>query len=151
MLIKQKRGPDVYMEKISYNEYRNRTNQPSYWYNLTPHPITLVVSEIPPRTIHDIHRVLCVIFPPYGKVARVAFDEPKIEIVDGFKIHHSTPIKEIADLPPAMPNVYYVVSALVREQLRGSNRTDVFSPDTGATAIRNDKGAVFAVRAFQKA
>jgi len=151
MLIKQKKGQDIYMEQISYNEYRKRTGQPSYWYNLTPHPITLVVSEIPPRTPHDIHRVLCVIFPPYGKVARVAFDESKVDIVDGFTIHHSTPVKEIADLPNPMPNVYYLVSALVREQLRSSNRNDVFSPDTGATAIRNDRGSVFAVRAFQKA
>jgi hypothetical protein len=152
MIIKQKRNqPDIYMEKISYDEYRKRTNHPSYWYNLTPHPVTLVVSELPPRTHYDVHRILCVEFPASGTVARIEFDEPKVQMIDGFRVHDTTPVKGIANLPEPKLNVMYLVSSLVREQLRGQHRSDVFSPDTGTTAVRNEKGAVFAVRALQRA
>lgn len=139
------------MEKISYEEYRKRTNQPSYWYNLTPHPISLVIAESPPKSIRDYHRVLCVEIPASGTIARVEFSEPEMHEIDGFKIHEAITVKGIVYLPDPIPNVMLLVSALVREQLRNSGRMDVFSPDTGITAIRNEKGAVFAVRALQRA
>lgn len=151
MYFKQKRGPDVYMEKISYDEYRKRTNQASYWYNLTPHPITLVIAETPPQTPYDVHKILCVEFPATGQVARIEFDNPSVKNIEGFKVHDNTPVKGIINLPEQKPNVMLLVSALIREQLRGNNRTDIFSPDTGKTAFRNDKGGIFAVRALQRA
>ena len=152
MLIKQKRGlTDVFMEKISYEDYRRRTNQPTYWYNLTPHPVSLIISEMEPKTEYDVHRVLAVEFPASGTVARVEFEEPEIFMYDGFRVHETTPFKGIIYLPEKKPNVCLLVSSLVREQLRDSNRTDVYSPNTGFTALRNDKGAVFAVRALQRA
>ena len=152
MIFKQKRGsPDIFMEKISYDEYRKRTNHASYWYNLTPHPITLVIAESAPKNIHDYHRILCVEIPASGTIARVEFSEPEIQEIDGFKIHEAITVKGIVYLPEPIPNVMLLVSGLVREQLRNSGRMDVFSPDTGITAIRNDKGGVFAVRALQRA
>jgi hypothetical protein len=152
MIIKQKRGyPDVFMEKISYDEYRRRVNHATYWYNLTPHPVNLIISEIPPRSMYDVHRVLCVEFPASGNVARVEFGDPDVLSIDGFKVHENVPVLGVVYLPEKKENVMLLVSALVREQLRGQKRDDVFSPDTGITALRNDKGAIFAVRALQRA
>jgi len=151
MFFKQKNGPDVYLQKMSYDDFREKTNQPTYWCNLTPHPITLVISETPPKTMYDTLNVICVVFPATGQVARVEFGLPQAQIIDGFRIHDTVPIKGIISLPEPKPNVMLLVSALVREQLRGSGRTDVFSPDTGTTALRNEKGGVFAVRALQRA
>lgn len=152
MNIRQKKGfPDVVLQKISYDEFRLRTNHPSYWINLTPHPINLIVSEMEPKSIYDVHRVLCVEFPVSGNVARVEFGEPDVSIIDGFRVHENVPINGVVFLPESRDNINLIVSALVREQLRGQGRTDVFSPDTGSTALRNDKGAVFAVRALQRA
>jgi hypothetical protein len=139
------------MNKISYDEYRRRTNHGAYWYNLTPHSINLVISEVNPRTPRELFQVLCVEFPPSNSIARVEFDEPTVQVIDGFTIHENVPIKGLINLPSYVPNINLLVSALVREQLRGKNRFDVFSPDTGLTALRNDKGGVFAVRALQRA
>lgn len=150
-VIKNKFGDMVSINTISYDEYRKRTNHNSYWYNYTPHPINLVVSEINPKNKNDMIQVLCVIFPPYGVIARVEFGEPTVENLDGFTIHDNTPIVGVVNLPNQIPNVNLLVSALVREQIRGQSRTDIFSPDTGVTAIRTDKGKVIAVRALQRA
>lgn len=152
MLIKQKRGfPDVFMEKISYDDYRRRTNQATYWYNLTPHPVSLIISEMEPKTDYDVQRVLAVEFPASGTVARVEFEEPTVVMYEGFRVNEKTTVKGIIYLPEKKPNVCLLVSSLVREQLRENNRDDVYSPDTGFSALRNDKGAVFAVRALQRA
>lgn len=152
MLFKQKRGlPDVLMEKMPYEEYRKRKNHSSYWYNLTPHPITIVVAESLPKYTNDYHQILCVEIPASGTVARVEFSEPEIQELDGFQIHEASIVKGIVYLPEPIPNIMLLVSGLVREQLRNAGRTDVFSPDTGLTAIRNEKGGVFAVRALQRA
>lgn len=152
MVIKQKRGlPNVFMEKITYDEFLEKTNHKTIWINLTPHPINLILSEIESKIIDVYHRVLSVEFPPSGSVARVEFGNPDVIFIDGFRIHENIPVKGIIYLPEKRENTMYIVSSLVREQLRGCSRDDVFSPDTGITALRNDKGSVFAVRALQRA
>ena len=152
MVIKQKRGfPAIYMEKITYDEYLEKTNYKTNWINLTPHPINLILSEIESNIIDGYHRVLSVEFPPSGSVARVDFGEPDVVHIDGFRIHENIPVRGIVYLPEKREHTMYIVSSLVREQLRNQNRDDVFSPDTGVTALRNDKGSVFAVRALQRA
>lgn len=150
-VIKNKFGDSVSINTMSYEEYRKRTNHNSYWLNYTPHPISLVVSEITPKNRNDAIQVLCVVFPPYGVIARVEFGDPTVEVIDNFTIHDNSPIVGVINLPNPVPNVNILVSALVREQLRGSGRADVFSPDTGVTAVRTDKGKVIAVRALQRA
>lgn len=152
MVIKQKRGfPNIFMEKITYDEFVEKTNYDNVWINLTPHPINLILSEIESKIIDEYHRVLTVEFPPSGSVARVDFGNPEVINVDGFRIHENIPVKGVVYLPEKKKNIMYIVSSLVREKLRGCNRDDVFSPDTGITALRNDKGSVFAVRALQRA
>ena len=150
-LFKTKEKSLVSVNNITYDEYRKRTNHPSYWVNYTPHPIHLVISEIAPLHKNDAWKVLCVEFPPSGIVTRIEFGDPTVENIDGFTIHDNVPITGIVNLPTYIPNVNLLVSGFVREQMRGTNRTDIFSPDTGTTALRNEKGKVVAVRALQRA
>lgn len=57
------------------------------------------------------------------------------------------PVKgEVTGLPDAEWGVLIIVSAMVREL--ASHRKDVISPDTGPSAIRNDKGHIIAVKGF---
>lgn len=48
-----------------------------------------------------------------------------------------------------IPHTIYVVSALVASRCAG--RPDVYSPDTGPTAIRDDEGRIVAVRGLVRA
>ena len=52
---------------------------------------------------------------------------------------------EVEGLPAPQEGTIYIVSGMVLSALQGS-RADVFAPDTGADAIRNDKGHIIAVR-----
>lgn len=97
-------------------------------------------------------------FPASGTVARVSSTQqvlPNIEIpmeVDtgglGTYTVNKTVWGEVIDLPAPEADVFYLVSALVLGQC--TNRPDVIGPDTGPTAVRNDKGHIVAVRGFVK-
>jgi hypothetical protein len=50
-------------------------------------------------------------------------------------------------LPEPQDGVIFVVSGMVLDAL-GSTRPDVVAPDTGADAIRNEKGHIVAVMGF---
>ena len=50
---------------------------------------------------------------------------------------------EVKGLPDPDPGTIYLVSSMVLAAV--PDRTDVFAPDSGATATRNDKGHVVAV------
>lgn len=52
-------------------------------------------------------------------------------------------------MPEHKENTFYIVSAIVLSALKGT-RVDVIAPDTGNTAIRNDKGQIIAVSRFTK-
>jgi len=53
-------------------------------------------------------------------------------------------IKGIEGLPPVIGGTVYLVSRMVRDAL-GSDRPDILAPDTGGTAVRNEKGQIKAV------
>lgn len=99
--------------------------------NLTPHAI---VVRSPDGTDH--------VFPPSGKVARVAM----LETVVGACAETGAPVivrtpDEVTGLPEEGQPC--IVSAMVASAC--PDRAGVFAPDTGPTAIRDDRGLVVAV------
>lgn len=99
--------------------------------NLTPHPITIRRTDGAEVTI-----------PPSGMVARVT----TVETVIGTCPETGVPIVartygEVRGLPEE--GTPCLVSALVLAAVPG--RKGVFAPDTGATAVRDDRGQIIAV------
>jgi len=101
--------------------------------NLTPHAIT-VRTDAGDRT-----------FQPCGTVARVSQDTMDAGFVAGIPVVKKT-TGQVTGLPDPAADTVYIVSAMVLAAV--SDRSDVFAPDTGSTAIRNDKGHIVAVRGF---
>lgn len=114
--------------------------------NLTPHPITV-------RTPHGD-----IVFPASGVVARVATIETVLGSMDvfphgadetdaqgnsnGLRVPVITRnFGEVEGLPGE--GTPCIVSALVLSAVPG--RAGVYAPDTGSTAIRNEKGHIVAV------
>lgn len=114
--------------------------------NLTPHSITL-------RTAHGD-----ITFPPSGVVARVETIETVIGSMDVFAPGApetdaqgnsngvrvpvvSRTFGAVEGLPAE--GTPCIVSALVLSAVPG--RSGVYAPDTGATAVRNEKGHIIAV------
>ena len=102
--------------------------------NLTPHAITVATGDESTT------------FAPSGMVARVATIRTEVAPVGGFRLVTSN-FGEVIDLPSPQEGTAFIVSALVLSALGGS-RGDVVAPDTGADAVRNDKGHIVAVRGF---
>lgn len=100
--------------------------------NLTPHSITL-------RTPQGD-----VTLPPSGTVARVTMDETVVgtDALTGLPIINRKP-GTVTGLPEAGERC--IVSAMVLDAIDGVRARNVFAPDTGATAIRNEKGHIVAV------
>ena len=114
--------------------------------NLTPHPITLKCLDGATIT-----------FPPSGTVARVSTVESLYGTMDvvpaeveydeqgnsnGSRIQViRRSLGEVTGLPDE--GVECIVSSMVASAVPG--RRGVFAPDTGDTAIRNEKGFVIAV------
>jgi hypothetical protein len=100
------------------------------WVNLTPHAITIVgVGAIEPS----------------GSVARVEMAERVFGNVGGVPTV-SRKAKSVIGLPHGELGTIYIVSSMVLDALgRRANRGDVLAPDTGETAIRNEKGQIVAV------
>jgi|DEB3_MinimDraft_2_1074329.scaffolds.fasta_scaffold14684_1 hypothetical protein len=112
--------------------------------NLTPHDIDI-----------ELENGTRVTIPKSGTVARVTqesfpIDGCEIEIDDEWLlIPVSHPVYgEVEGLPPVdpeNPHLIYLVSAMVANTPAASARLDVYAPDTGPTAIRED-GRIVAVR-----
>ena len=98
--------------------------------NLTPHTITIFTDECG----HDI---------PSEGVARVKTESRVVGDINGIPVVETT-YGEIEGLPEPKDGTIYIVSGLVRAALNGT-RDDVVSPDTGPTAVRNDKGQIVGV------
>lgn len=97
--------------------------------NLTPHDIVL-------RTAQGD-----VTIPASGTVARVAtVDADTGDTVSGLPVIRRT-FGDVTGLPD--DGAPCIVSAMVLAAVAG--RADTYAPDTGATAIRNDKGHIVAV------
>ncbi len=97
--------------------------------NLTPHPITI-------RRPDGVE----VTFPPSGTVARVNTVERGISTFDGVPVIVRT-MGNATGLPEE--GVPCLVSAMVLAAVPG--RTHVYAPDSGPTAIRDERGQIVAV------
>ena len=95
--------------------------------NLTPHPITLRMPDG-----QDV------ILPPSGTVARVSMEEEVVGTVAGLPLirRRPGPVIGLSDEP-------CIMSSMVLAALAGA--VNVYAPDTGPTAIRDDHGHVIAV------
>ena len=121
--------------------------------NLTPHEIAVEVEVMDHDTVHLPN--LTVIngrhfgpfallrIPPEPVSARVTTIEEVIGLVKAggciATVSRHT-FGKIEGLPDPKPDTIYIVSGMVRDALDG--RPDVFAPDTGKSAVRNQQGRV---------
>lgn len=111
--------------------------------NLTPHQITLVIDDGEGDFID--HAV-----EPSGSIARVSMTEVEAGKLQDEWGNDFIPIirrvpAEVEGLPEPTPDTIFIVSSMVLDALKHTTRTDVFAPDTGPSARRNDKGQVTGV------
>lgn len=117
--------------------------------NLTPHEINLYEGDNIVAT-----------FPPSGSVARVDM----VRAPQGFirisewedshpgaahllvQIHHEN-VNMVEGLPEPKEGTIYLVSRVVLAAVP-QERIDVFCPDTGPTAVRDENGQIAGVRGF---
>lgn len=95
--------------------------------NLTPHAININGT----------------VYEPSGTIARVEMEEEVLPIV----LPCGTPIisrksGKVTGLPESG---YFLVSSMVLDALDSSYSGVAFAPDTGSTALRNDKGHIIMV------
>lgn len=102
--------------------------------NLTKHAICLA----------DEGGCIVATIQPSGVEARVSTTQKNVGNINGVALN-MTVYGEVTGIPEPQENTVYVVSSLIAAR---ALRSDVVSPDTGATAVRQN-GQVIAVRAFQ--
>ena len=101
--------------------------------NLTPHAITIKTE----RATHTI--------PPSGTIARVETRERVTGKVFGVPVV-TRELGEVTGLPDTQDGTVYLVSSMVVDAVKKAcGRIDVFAPDTGPTAIRDEAGHIVAV------
>ena len=93
--------------------------------NLTPHSIHVAVDG-------EIR-----VFPPSGEIARVSTVEQVIGEFNGITVVYRS-LGEVTGLPEEGEPC--LVSAMVLEAVKG--RKGVYAPDSGPTAVRNEKGHI---------
>jgi hypothetical protein len=98
--------------------------------NLTPHALTI-------EGIGTIE--------PSGTVARVESTPQQRLSVAGIRVRENV-FGAVQGLPVAELGTVYIVSAMVLAAVRSRAGQDVFAPDTGADAVRNDKGHIVSVK-----
>ena len=110
--------------------------------NCTPHPITIEgLGELPPS----------------GILPRVSTEYLHDFPINGVRVRQKVyGVGTVTGLPEPVEGLSFIVSGMVREALSLSDalsalpefqsRPDVFAPDTGDDAIRNEKGHIVAVR-----
>ena len=94
--------------------------------NLTPHTINIKTPD----------GVIAV--EPSGDIARVATQEEVVASVDGIPLVKRG-FGDVEGIPAPQEGTIYIVSALVAS---ATSRPDVVAPDTGPTAVRNEKGHI---------
>jgi len=107
--------------------------------NCTPHSITIADKD--GNVIRTIE--------PSGHIARVAVEQREVGTVDGIPVVESV-FGQVEGLPDPEPGVVYIVSTPTMLAARQMGRTDVVSPDTGPSAVRDEQGRIVAVRRFQR-
>ena len=109
--------------------------------NLTPHNVTFLLTGAALGAEHTV--------PTSGTVARVTMKtehQGTVRVPGGY-INVAIPeYGEVLGLPPQTEDTALIVSTMVADALRGSGRTDIYVPDSGPDAVRDDKGQVKAVR-----
>lgn len=104
--------------------------------NLTPHALTVIAAD------GGEH-----VFEPSGQLARVGSSQEMLPQIGGFTVA-KTVWGMVTGVPAPQEGTVYIVSAIVLGHC--TDRPDVVGPDTGPTAIRNEKGHIVAVRGFVK-
>jgi acetyl-CoA carboxylase carboxyltransferase component len=84
-------------------------------------------------------------FPASGEVARVSTVCTVVGEVAGIAAYKQS-FGDVVGLPSPIEGTVYIVSGMVISAVIG--RSDVVAPDTGSTAIRDEKGHIIAVRNF---
>lgn len=84
------------------------------------------------------------VFKPSGTLPRVDTRESSAPSINGIPCVTQT-VGEVTNLPAPTPNTFYIVSGMV---FAATDREDVIAPDTGKSAIRNDKNQIAAVTKF---
>jgi hypothetical protein len=104
------------------------------WFiNLTPHEIAIDGME------GERFRI-----PPSGFVARVKTEPGEdLGFIGGIPIRRPPVMGEVENLPSPVEGVVFIVSQIVANSVK---REDVFYPDTGPDALRDEKGNIAAVR-----
>lgn len=102
--------------------------------NCTPHAINIIVNG-ESKT-----------YEPSGIIPRVTTSYSEVEMYEGLPFVKSYK-GEVENLPERKRDVLLLVSGMVFEAV-SNFRTDIIAPDTGSTAIRNDKGHIVAVTRF---
>ena len=97
--------------------------------NLTPHPIT----------IEGVGTL-----PPSGVIARCSTLRTPAPEVGGIRVT-TQDLGDVTGIPSPEEGKGYIVSGMVLQALNRA-RGDVFAPDTGADAVRDEKGHIVAVR-----
>jgi hypothetical protein len=98
-------------------------------------------------TPHDISVEGFGVIPASGAVARVTVAQRDIGTRGGVRLRQS--VKGLVEgIPAPQDETTYVVSGMVLDALNGARVADVVAPDTGADALRNEKGHIVAVRGF---
>ncbi len=118
-------------EPVVYQKQLER-DQNMTFVNVTPHAIVVRLADGSEQ-----------VFPPSGVIARCSSKNIPCSSIEGVPCS-KTSFGEVEGLPPPQEGVVYIASLLVRER---SARSDVVSPDTGPTAIR-ENGQVKAVLGF---
>ena len=105
--------------------------------NLTPHAIVIRLADGTDRTI-----------PPSGQTVRCQVRTEQLEPLDGISVVRSA-FGDLEGLPAPEEGTVFITSTPAAQKAAVLGRTDVVSPDTGPTAIR-ENGQVKAVRGFQR-
>ena len=100
--------------------------------NLTPHAIVVRTTDGTDTT-----------YPASGELARVSVETTVIDTVNGIDIVANI-YGEVVNVPP-VGGECFLVSSMVLDRLDVSYRGQAFAPDTGPSALRNDKGHIIAV------
>ena len=109
--------------------------------NCTPHPLNIEgIGELQPS----------------GILPRVSTEFVDDLPIHGVRVRQKVPGWTVTGLPDPVKGLTFVVSGMVRDALslgdamsalpEFQSRPDVYAPDTGDDAIRNDKGHIVAVR-----
>ena len=100
--------------------------------NCTPHPIVINCNEETTT------------FEPSGIIPRVQTDHKEASNIGEFNC--VVPVRgAVEGLPEPQKETFYIVAGMVFD---ATDREDVIAPDTGPTAIRNEKGHIKAVTRF---